>query len=169
MRKLLLIALVCMVSVASFARKGVTTVVVSRDTVFYSQEMKAVTDRDAAAYYRLFAKESYKGQERDIFQDFYLDGQKRFEGGYTFLDLGNDSNTVLDGDVTSYYPNGKEKWHCTYKNGKRNGYLTLQLRDGSVGVIAYVNGASRYNYMTVTHPDGTMEKVSLSHYESLLQ
>ncbi|AKU68992.1 hypothetical protein [Prevotella fusca] len=169
MRKLLLVALVCLVSATSFAREGVTTVVVSRDTIFYNHQMKVVADRDAAAYYRLLAKENYKGEERNIFQDFYPSGHKRLEGGYSFLDLGNDANTVLDGRVVSYYPNGKEKWHCNYKNGKRHGYLTLNLRDGSIGVVAYTEGQKRFNYMMVTHPDGKMEKVSLKQYEDLLQ
>ena len=91
------------------------------------------------------------------------------EGGYSFLDLGNDANTVLDGHVTAYYPNGMEKWHCNYKDGKREGYLTLHLRDGSIGVVAYREGKSRFDYMTITHPDGRMEKVGLKHYSSLIQ
>ena len=169
MRKLLLATFVCLVSATSFAREGVTTVVVSRDTIFYNHQMKVVSDRDEAAYYRLLAKETYKGKERDIFQDFYPSGQKRLEGGYAFLDLGNDANTVLDGHVTAYYPNGKEKWHCNYRNGKRDGYLTLNLRDGSVGVVAYAAGQVRFNYMMVTHPDGKMEKANLKHYAELLQ
>lgn len=169
MRKLLLATFVCLVSATSFAREGVTTVVVSRDTIFYNHQMKVVSDRDEAAYYRLLAKETYKGKERDIFQDFYPSGQKRLEGGYAFLDLGNDANTVLDGHVTAYYPTGKEKWHCNYRNGKRDSYLTLNLRDGSVGVVAYAAGQVRFNYMMVTHPDGKMEKVNLKHYAELLQ
>ena len=63
MRKLLLATFVCLVSAASFAREGVTTVVVSRDTIFYNHQMKVVADRDEAAYYRLLAKETYKGKE----------------------------------------------------------------------------------------------------------
>ena len=116
MKKLLLTALVCLISASSFAREGVTTTVVSRDTIFY-----------------------------------------------------NDANTVLDGHVTAYYPNGMEKWHCNYKDGKREGYLTLHLRDGSIGVVAYREGKSRFDYMTITHPDGRMEKVGLKHYSSLIQ
>ena len=46
MRKLLLATFVCLVSATSFAREGVTTVVVSRDTIFYNHQMKVVADRD---------------------------------------------------------------------------------------------------------------------------
>ena len=169
MKKFFFAAFVCLISATSFAREGVTTTVVSRDTIFYNQALRSVKSSDNVAYYRLLAKESYKGVERDIFQDFYPDGQKRLEGGYSFLDLGNDANTVLDGHVTAYYPNGMEKWHCNYKDGKREGYLTLHLRDGSIGVVAYREGKSRFDYMTITHPDGRMEKVGLKHYSSLIQ
>jgi len=153
MKKFFLAAFVCLISATSFAREGVTTTVVSRDTIFYNQALRSVKGAENAAYYRLLAKESYKGVERDIFQ----------------LDLGNDANTVLDGHVTAYYPNGMEKWHCNYKDGKREGYLTLHLRDGSIGVVAYREGKSRFDYMTITHPDGRMEKVGLKHYSSLIQ
>lgn len=168
MKKLLFVAFACLASATSFAREGVKTIVVSQDTIFYNHQSKVVSALSDAAYYRLLAKESYKGIERDIFQDFFPNGKKRLEGGYSFLDLGNDGNTILDGHVTSYYPNGMEKWHCKYKNGKRHGYLTLYLRDGSVGVVAYENGASKFNHMMITHSDGSMEKVSLKRYEDLL-
>ena len=169
MKKFFLAAFVCLISATSFAREGVTTTVVSRDTIFYNQALRSVKGADNAAFYRLLAKESYKGVERDIFQDFYPDGQKRLEGGYSFLDLGNDANTVLNGEVTTYYQNGKEKWHGKYVNGMREGYFTLQMRDGSIGVVAYREGKSRFDYMTITHPDGRMEKVGLKHYSSLIQ
>ena len=87
MKKFFLAAFVCLISATSFAREGVTTTVVSRDTIFYNQALRSVKSSENVAFYRLLAKESYKGVERDIFQDFYPDGQKRLEGGYSFLDL----------------------------------------------------------------------------------
>lgn len=168
MKKLLLIAVLAMISVCGFARKNVTTTVVSQDTVYYNNQLVKVADREDAEYYRLFAKEDYKGQQRDIFQDYYLNGNIRMEGGYKFLDLSNDNNTVLDGQVITYYPNGKEKWQCNYKNGKRQGYLTLQLRDGSVVVAQYDYGQLVHNYLMLTHANGKMEKVPVSEYEHLI-
>lgn len=168
MKKLLLIAVLAMISVCGFARKNVTTTVVSQDTVYYNNQLVKVADREDAEYYRLFAKEDYKGQQRDIFQDYYLNGNIRMEGGYKFLDLSNHNNTVLDGQVITYYPNGKEKWQCNYKNGKRQGYLTLQLRDGSVVVAQYDYGQLVHNYLMLTHANGKMEKVPVSEYEHLI-
>ena len=62
-----------------------------------------------------------------------------------------------------------EKLHGTYVNGKRNGYFTLQLRDGGVAVVAYKNGKSAYDYFMVTMPDGTQQKRALNEIKTLLQ
>lgn len=168
MKKILIMVMAVMVSTISFARKGAVVYSVSNDTIFYNHEMKAVTNGSQASYYRILAKEDYKGARRDIFEDYYLNGQKRCEGGYAFIDLANDANTILDGMVITYYPNGKEKWRCNYKNGKRDGYLTLQMRDGSIAVVEYVDGISKYGYAAVTSPDGSIAKRSLSTLKKLL-
>lgn len=168
MKKLVLTALISLVAVTSFARKDVTTIVVSQDTIFYNQQLKSVVNSEAAAYYRLFAKEISNGLQRDVFQDYYMNGQLRTQGGYAFLDLGNDRNTVLDGEVTTYYPDGKEKTHCTYKNGKRNGYFTMMLRNGSIGVVEYKHGEPVRDFVQITHTDGTMERVSIDAYKGML-
>lgn len=168
MKKILLIAIALVCCTAAQARKGAVVYSVSQDTIFYNHEMKAVSNMTENGYYRILAKENYKGASRDIFEDYYPNGQKRCEGGYKFLDLGNDANTVLDGTVITYYPNGMEKWRCNYKNGKRNGYLTLQMRDGSVATVEYNNGESVYDFATVTRPDGTMQRHSLRSLKALL-
>ena len=85
-----------------------------------------------------------------------------------FIDLANDKNTVFNGEVTTYYKNGKEKWHGMYVNGQRHGYFTLQLRDGGVAVVRFVNGKSAYDYFTITRSDGTVEKHSMDEIKSLL-
>lgn len=169
MKKLLLIAVLSLISVCGFARKNVTTTVVSQDTVYYNAQMVKVASRENAEYYRLFAKEDYKGQQRDVFQDYNMNGSLRMQGGYSFLDLNNDKNTVLDGEVTTYYPNGKEKWTCKYKDGKRQGYLSLQLRDGSIVVAQYDYGNLVHNYLMKTNANGQMEQVPIDEYEHLIQ
>lgn len=168
MKKIILLFVALVASTAIYARQGATVQPISNDTIFYNSQRKSVPGICENGYYRILAKENYKGAQRDIFQDFYPNGQKRCEGGYAFLDLGNDANTVLDGTVITYYPNGKEKWRCNYKNGKRNGYLTLQLRDGNVAVVEYQNGESIYDYAVVTTPDGQMHKYSLHDLKALL-
>lgn len=169
MKKLLLISVMAMLTIASYGRKHVENATVVADTIYYAENMQNVVSKSQANYYRLLMTEGTGLQKRDVFQDFYLNGNLKAEGGYSFVDLGNDKNTVFDGEITTYYVNGKEKWHGTFKNGKRNGYFTLMMRDGSVAVAEFVNGVSIHDYFTVTHADGTITKRPLSEMKSLLQ
>ncbi len=102
-----------------------------------------------ASYYRLLMTTGTGLNKKDVFQDFYKNGNLRAEGGYSFVDLGNDRNTIFNGEVTTYYKNGKEKWHGKYVNGKREGYFTLQLREGGVAVVQFKNGKSVHDYFMV--------------------
>ena len=170
MKRILLISMLALLTISSYGRRHVAeNAVVVADTIYYAADKSSVANSEQASYYRLLMKQDKGLSKRDVFQDFYMNGTLKAEGEYSFIDLGNDANTVLDGHVTAYYPNGMEKWHCNYKDGKREGYLTLHLRDGSIGVVAYREGKSRFDYMTITHPDGRMEKVGLKHYSSLIQ
>jgi VCBS repeat-containing protein len=169
MRKIVLISVMALMTVASYGRKHVENATVVADTIYYAENMTNVANKSQASYYRLLMTEGTGLQKRDVFQDFYVNGNLKAEGGYSFIDLGNDKNTQFDGDITTYYVNGKEKWHGTFKNGKRNGYFTLMMRDGSVAVAEYENGVSKHDYFTVTRTDGTMEKRPLSEIKSFLQ
>jgi hypothetical protein len=168
-RSALILAMVC-VSVLGFARNRVSeTATVVADTIFYSANELAVSHAAQASYYRLLMTQGPSSQKEDVFMDFYMNGTKKAEGGYSFIDLGNDKNSVLDGDVITYYPNGMEKMHGKYVNGKRQGYFTLNMRDGSIAVVQYQDGVSKYNYFMITRPDGSQEQRPLSEIKSLLQ
>ena len=168
MRRIILVAVMALLTVASYGRKHVENATVVADTIFYAENMVNVAHADQASYYRLLMTQGTGLKKQDVFQDFYMNGNLKAEGGYSFIDLGNDKNTVYNGEVTTYYVNGKEKWHGNYTNGKRNGYFTLQMRDGSVAVVQFINGVSAHDYFTVTHTDGTMEKRSIKEIKSLL-
>lgn len=170
MKKIFLISMMALMTVASYGHKHVSTDdAIASDTIYYGANMLNVSNRSEASYYRLLKTRGFGLRKQDVFQDFYLNGNLKAEGGYSFIDLGNDKNTVLSGEVTTYYQNGKEKLHGNYLNGKRDGYFTLQLHDGGVAVVAYINGKSKYDYFTVTHSDGTIEKRPISEIKSLLQ
>nr|MBP7472923.1 hypothetical protein [Prevotella sp.] len=168
MKRLLLISVMALLTVSSFGRKHVENATVVADTIFYAENMKNVANANQASYYRLLMTQGTGFNKHDVFQDFYMNGNLRAEGGYSFVDVGNDANSVFNGEITTYYINGKEKWHGNYVNGKREGYFTLQLRDGGVAVVQFINGESAHNYFTVTHNDGTIEKRSMKEIKSLL-
>lgn len=169
MKKIILMSAMLLMTAVSFGHSRISeNAKVVSDTIYYAANNQSVKNAQEAAYYRILKTQGSGMQKEDVFQDYYMNGNLRAEGGYTFIDLSNDKNTMLNGEVTTYYQNGKEKLHGTYVNGKRNGYFTLQLRDGGVAVVAYDNGKSRYDYFMVTMPDGTQEKRPLSDIKKLL-
>ena len=170
MKKIVLMAALLLVTVASFGRSRVSeNAKVVADTIYYAADMQSVSNANQASYYRLLKTQGTGLAKEDVFQDFYMNGNLRAEGGYSFIDLSNDKNSVLNGEVTTFYQNGKEKLHGKYVNGQRNGYFTLQMRDGSVAIVEYKDGKSKYNYFMVTRPDGSQEKRPLDEIKSLLQ
>ena len=170
MKKILVISIMAAFALASNAanKRMMENATIVADTIYYDANRMNVADRSDASYYRLLLKAGKGQQKQDMFQDFYLNGSLKAEGGYSFIDLGNDNNTKMDGEVTTYYPNGKEKWRGQFANGKPNGYFTMQMRDGSIAVAEFVNGKSKFDYFTVTRPDGTIKRHSINELDSLL-
>lgn len=170
MKKSILISAMMLMTVASFGRTHVSeTATVVADTIYYAADQTSTTNASQAAYYRLLLTQGTGTTKQDVFADYYMDGTLKAEGGYSFIDLSNDQNTVLNGEVTTYYVNGKEKLHGKYVNGKRHGYFTLQMRDGGVAIVMYKNGEPAFDYFMVTRHDGKQEKHSLSEIQSLLR
>lgn len=168
MKRIILLSMMALMTIASFGRKHVENATVVADTIFYAENMSNVASADQASYYRILMTAGTGLNKQDVFKDYYMNGNLRAEGGYSFIDLGNDRNTVFKGEVTTYYKNGKEKWHGKYVNGKREGYFTLQLREGGVAVVQFKDGKSVHDYFTVTYKDGTMEKKPLSEIRSFM-
>ena len=170
MKKILLVAIMAMLTVASYAHKRVLNAVpVSNDTIYYNVDNIRVDDKSDAAYGRLLLTAGKGVDKRDIFRDFYPNGTLKAEGGYSFIDLSNDNNTQLEGEVTAFYPNGKEKWQGKLVNGKANGYFTVMMRDGSIATAQFVNGKSKLDYFVVTAADGTMSKRDVKDLKHLLK
>ena len=168
MKRIILLSMMALMTIASFGRKHVENVTVVADTIFYAENMSNVASSAQASYYRLLMTTGTGLNKKDVFKDYYMNGNLRAEGGYSFIDLGNDRNTIFNGVVTTDYKNGKEKWHGKYVNGKREGYFTLQLREGGVAVVQFKNGKSVHDFFTVTYKDGKMEKKPLSEISAFM-
>ena len=107
MKQGLLITVMALFSVVSYARKHVSeNATVVADTIYYAADMSRVQNSEQAEYYRLLMQQNKGIGKVDVFQDFYMNGQLKAEGEYSFIDLGNDANTILNGEVTTYYQNG---------------------------------------------------------------
>lgn len=168
MKRVILVSMMALLAVVCYGRKRIQNATVVGDTIYYAENMMHAASADQANYYRILMTTGTRLNKQDVFADYYMDGTLRAEGGYKFIDLGDDRNTIWDGQVTTYYVNGKEKWNGKYVNGKREGYFTLQLREGGVAVVQFLNGESVYDYFTVTKKDGTIEKRPLEDIRSLL-
>jgi len=168
MKQGLLITVMALFSVVSYARKHVSeNATVVADTIYYAADMSRVQNSEQAEYYRLLMQQNKGIGKVDVFQDFYMNGTLKAEGEYSFIDLGNDANTVLNGEVTTYYQNGMEKWHGKYIQGKREGYFTLHMREGGIAVVQFKGDKSVHDYFTITRADGTMEKRPISELKAL--
>ena len=97
MKRIILFSLMALMTVATFGRKHVENATVVADTIFYAENMKNVASADQASYYRLLMTTGAGINKKDVFQDFYMNGNLRAEGGYSFIDLGNDRNTIFNG------------------------------------------------------------------------
>ena len=71
-----------LMTVATFGRKRVENATVVADTIFYAENMKNVASADQASYYRLLMTTGAGINKKDVFQDFYMNGNLRAEGGY---------------------------------------------------------------------------------------
>lgn len=171
MKKIFLLTLMALTTMVTYAHKRIseTAVAVSTDTIYYNADYIRVMDRSEAAYGRLLLTEGTGRNKRDVFRDFYMNGNVKMEGGYSFIDLENDRNTKVEGDITAFYPNGKEKYRGSFVNGQPDGYFTLLMRDGSIATAEFVNGKSRFNYFMVTNQQGQQTKRNIDDLKSFLK
>lgn len=171
MKKIILIALMALTTMATYAHRRVSenATVVSTDTIYYNADYLRVMNRSEAAYGRLLLTEGTGRDKREVFRDYYINGKIKMEGGYSFIDLSNDRNTKVEGDITAFYPNGKEKYRGSFVNGQPDGYFTLMMRDGSIATAEFVNGKSRFSYFVVTGTDGTQTQRDISDLKAFLK
>ena len=171
MKKILLLTMMAFITMASYAHKRVseTATVVSTDTIYYNADYIRVDNRADAAYGRLLLTEGTGRQKREVFRDYYMNGKLKLEGGYSFIDLNDDRNTKVEGDVTAFYPNGKEKNRGSFIGGEPEGYLTVMMRDGSIATAEFVNGISRFNYFVVTATDGNQTRRDINDLKIFLK
>lgn len=157
------------------------------DTIYYDKEWKTVSNAAFASFYRICPKER-GGEHRKPFRDYYITGELQSEGGFITLDLFDDSNSIMDGDWTNYFKNGKveAKGHndrgiangeiCKYnesglllrhaylKKGKPTGILTEFSEDGNLCYQAeyWEDGTPKHNWYMVSNKDGLCSKINSS-------
>ena len=90
------------------------------DTLYYSRSGMTVRNPVFADYYRL-ALYPADAAGLKMFKDFYISGELRREGRFQTIDTLDDRRTVFDGDVVSYFKNGRMSEKSYYSEGLLEG------------------------------------------------
>lgn len=157
------------------------------DTLYYDKDWKVVTSKAFASFYRVCPKQR-GGESRKPFRDYYITGELQSEGGFITIDPNDDKLSIMDGDWTNYFKNGKvqEKGHrdkgvsngehfvyredgvmlkhAYLKNGKITGLYTEFSEDGNMCFQAeyWMDGTPKYDWYMASNKDGLCSKISSS-------
>lgn len=149
------------------------------DTIYYDKDWHGCT-KTFATYYRIITIPTQANSVKRM-RDYFITGELQGESNYISVDRNDDSNTIFDGDVISYYKNGKigqkMKWQDShpigdafmyYENGnvKSHGhYNDLGQLDGELyqfdengnltSTVEFNNGIPN-SYLTAYNKMGTM-------------
>ena len=99
------------------------------DTIYYDKDWHGCS-KTFATYYRVITIPTASNPVKRM-RDYFITGELQGESNYISVDRNDDSKTIFDGDVISYYKNGnihqKNKWQDSrqvgdffeyYENGK---------------------------------------------------
>ena len=155
------------------------------DTLYYDEEWKGAVHKAFAEYYRIALYPSDPSAKK-VFRDYYVDGTLQAKGEFISIDPNDDSKSVFNGVVESFYKNGKKerskayvngrldgdyveygdngliKKKCSYVDGARNGLYTEFGENGSYLQIEYSKGKPVHDYFVFCDPAGHVVKLKLS-------
>ncbi len=155
------------------------------DTLYYNSSGLIAQNALFADYYRiaLYPADSTRHKE---FKDFYNSGELCREGYFLTLDSLNDSKTVFDGEIRTYFRNGNIaekthyangqlhgeyarfnddgtlKIHTSYQEGKLSGTYKAYNEDGSCRIIEYDAGEPIHDYYLLSDNEGNTLKFRIT-------
>lgn len=101
----------------------------SMDTLYYDRQWKGVELPSFATFYRIIQTNASDGF-RKPFRDYYMTGGIQREGYYITIDKYDDSKSVMDGEIISYYKSGKTERVINYTEGVPDGEFAEYYEDG---------------------------------------
>lgn len=155
------------------------------DTLFYDSDGKRVIHKAFAEYYRI-ALYPASPTEKRLFRDYYDNGKLYGKGSFISIDSEDDSKSVFDGKVETYFKNGNIqtirnynqglldgecmeyfedgliKISSKYRDGLLSGVYTEFGEDGSYYQIEFRDGVSLHDYYVYCLPNGYIVKLKLS-------
>lgn len=151
------------------------------DTIYYDRNWKVINSRTFASYCR-FALYPIDSLLPRYFKTYYTSGELQGEGTFISLDERDDSQSLLEGEIvsyfkngkiqervfyssglqngehTAYYENGNIKEHCTLTDGKKNGILSSFTEDGKVCRLNVYKEDTPADFYVITDMDGNYSK-----------
>ncbi len=138
-RALLFISIIT--SCATYAQERV-------DTLYYNKSGQIARNTLFADYYRLALYPADSTGHKE-FKDFFNSGELRREGYFQTIDSLDDSKTVFDGEIRTYFKNGTLAENSHYANGRLHGEYTRYNEDGTLNIHTfYREGALSGTYKT---------------------
>lgn len=145
--KRILLFISIITSYATYAQEGI-------DTLYYNRSGLLAQNALFADYYRiaLYPADSTHHKE---FKDFYNSGELRKEGYFLSIDSLDDSKTIFDGEVQSYFrdSNISEKSH--YMNGRLHGEYTRYNDEGKLTTHAFYQAGELSGTCKTYNEDGS--------------
>ncbi len=151
------------------------------DTIYYDRNWKVIGNKAFASYYR-FALYPIDSLLPRYFKTYYTSGELQGEGTFISLDERDDSQNLLEGEIVSYFKNGKIqerlfyssglqngehtvyyengniKEHCTLVDGKKNGIFSSFTEDGKVCRLTVYKEDMPADFYVITDMDGNYSK-----------
>lgn len=126
-----------------------------KNKVYYDKNWNVVKKESDATYCRYYNAKD-QGVERKKFYDILMTGQRYADGEYIYIDNTGKSTTILDGQYTSYYPDGNKtiRTQGTYNNNLKDGEWTYYDENGhETQKITYRNDKRTGKYVEYHYDD----------------
>ena len=128
------------------------------DTLYYSRSGMTVRNPVFADYYRLALYPADAAGPK-MFKDFYISGELRREGRFQTIDTLDDRRTVFDGDVVSYFKNGRMSEKSYYSEGLLEGEYRQYDENGTLKTRASYAGGELSGMYEAYNGDGSCRMV----------
>lgn len=130
------------------------------DTIYYDRNWKVINSKTFANYYR-FALYPIDSLLPRYFKTFYTSGELQGEGTFISLDERDDCQSLLEGEIVSYFKNGKIQEKLFYSSGLQNGEHTVYYENGNIKEhYTLVDGKKNGNFSSFTE-DGKICRLTV--------
>ena len=132
------------------------------DTVYYDSNWKGCSPT-FATYYRVMTIPT-DDNPRKQFRDYFITGEIQGEANYISIDRDDDSKSIFDGEVVSYYKSGKIEKKSTWANGHQVGDAFSYYENGKVQLHTSLNDKGQPDgESSFFDEDGNLTAILMAH------